>query len=145
MGRLAGIARREKKRAEMEQLSNADVSVETGIACDSRGKPGIRQVTLLGAKDWQLACDELGVEIPWTARRANLLIEAMDLPKDAGHMIEIGTVRLQTTVEVDPCSRMDEAQQGLRQALVPNQRGGIACRVIEGGRISVGDSVNVVA
>ena len=45
MGRLSGIARREKKRAPMETLDSAEISMETGVADDSRGKQGKRQVT----------------------------------------------------------------------------------------------------
>jgi len=144
MGRLAGIARREKKRASMETLESADINATTGVAGDFRGKPGNRQVTLLSMRDWQSACEELGAELPWTVRRANLLIEQFDLPKAAGHIVAIGPVRLRTTIEVDPCSRMDEQAPGLRKALRPDWRGGVACEVIEGGTVSVGDEVSVI-
>ena len=144
MGRLAGIARREKKRAPMETLESADLSATTGVAGDSRGKPGTRQVTLLSARDWRSACEELGADLPWTVRRANLFIDQIDLPKAAGHVVAIGPVRLRTTLEVAPCSRMDEQAPGLRKALQPDWRGGVACEVIEGGTISVGDEVSVV-
>jgi MOSC domain-containing protein YiiM len=144
MGRLAGIARREKKRAPMETLESAEINATTGVAGDSRGKPGNRQVTLLSARDWQAACEELGADVPWTTRRANLLVDDMDLPKAAGHIVAIGPVRLRTTIEVDPCSRMDEQAPGLRKALQDDWRGGVACEVIEGGLVSVGDDVSVI-
>ena len=144
MGRLAGIARREKKRAPMETLESADINATTGVAGDSRGKPGNRQVTLLSARDWQAACEELGADVPWTARRANLFVDDMDLPKAAGHIVAIGPVRLRTTIEVAPCSRMDEQAPGLRKALQDDWRGGVACEVIEGGLVSVGDDVSVI-
>ncbi len=144
MGRLAGIARREKKRAPMETLESADINATTGVAGDSRGKPGNRQVTLLSARDWQAACEELGAEVPWTTRRANLFVDEMDLPKAAGHIVAIGPVRLRTTIEVGPCSRMDEQVPGLTKALQADWRGGVACEVIEGGLVSVGDKVSVI-
>lgn len=144
MGRLAGIARREHKRAPMETLESAEISIETGVANDSRGKPGKRQVSLLSASAWQAACDELGQEAPWTTRRSNLLIEGLDLPKEAGRIIAIGDVRLRTTVEIDPCSRMDEQVPGLTNALKPDWRGGIGCEVIAGGTVSIGDEVSLV-
>ena len=144
MGRLAGIARREKKRAPMETLESAEISAETGVANDSRGKPGKRQVSLLSASAWQAACDEAGVDASWTTRRSNLLIEGMDLPKETGRIIAIGDVRLRTTVEIDPCSRMDEQVPGLTGALRPDWRGGIGCEVIVGGAVSVGDEVSLV-
>lgn len=144
MGILAGIARREKKRAPMETLDSAEVSRESGVANDSRGKPGNRQVTLLFTRDWQAACEELGNEVPWTTRRANLLIEDLDTPKTPGCLIAIGDVRLKSTMEIDPCSRMDEQVAGLKQVLQPDWRGGVGCEVIRGGSIAVGDEVRLL-
>ena len=103
MGRLAGIARREKMRAPMETLEQADVSDQTGVAKDLRGKPGKRTVTVISARAWREVCAELGQDIPWTTRRANLLVDDIDLPRSVGQIIEVGEVRLEVTMEVDPC------------------------------------------
>jgi MOSC domain-containing protein YiiM len=144
MGKLAGIAWRSGKRAPMQTLDQADISTATGVADDSKGKPGKRQVTLLSASAWCDACEEVGTDAPWTTRRSNLLIEDMDLPREAGIRIAIGDVRLETTVEIDPCSRMDEQVPGLTAALQPDWRGGIGCRVIQGGTVRIGDTVTVL-
>lgn len=144
MGRLVGIARREQKRAEMEVLNDAEVSAETGVANDFRGKPGKRQVTVISAEVWAAVCKELGKEIPWTTRRANLLVEDVELPQRIGDIIEIGGIRLLVTMEVDPCSRMEEQVEGLRSALTPEWRGGVACTVLQGGPLRLGDSVSVL-
>ncbi len=144
MGRLVGIAKRDKKRAEMEILDDAEISEQTGVANDFRGKPGKRQVTVISAEAWAAACEELGQEIPWTSRRANLLVEEIELPQRTGDIIEIVGVRLLVTMEVDPCSRMDEQFQGLRSALTPEWRGGVACTVLRGGPVRLGDSVSVL-
>jgi MOSC domain-containing protein YiiM len=144
MGRLIGIARRERKRATMETLDSVDISTETGVAGDFRGKPGKRQVTLLSVAAWQAACAELGHDVPWTTRRSNLLVEDIFLPRSAGHVIAIGEVRLKITMEVDPCFRMDEQVDGLKKALQPDWRGGVACEVLEGGTVSVGDPVELI-
>ena len=144
MGRLAGIARREKKRAPMETLESATISEQTGVAEDFRGKPGKRQVSVLSTRAWQAACDELGEKVPWTTRRANLLIEDLDLPQSAGQTIVIGEVRLRITMEVDPCSRMEEQVPGLKKALQPDWRGGVACVVLQGGKVTIGDTVTLI-
>jgi len=144
MGRLIGIARREKKRAPMETLESAVITRESGVAEDSRGKSGNRQVTLLSARAWHETCETLGRPVDWTTRRANLLVEDMDLPRAAGHIVAIGDVRLETTIEVDPCSRMDEQVDGLTNALKPDWRGGIACKVLQGGTVSLGDDVELL-
>ena len=145
MGRLAGIARREAKRAAMQLLEQADISSATGVANDFRGRPGKRQVTLISSRAWEAACHELGRELPWTTRRSNLLVEGMDLPQRTGDVIAIGDVRLEVTMEVDPCSRMDEQCEGLTKALSPDWRGGVACTVLAGGQVSLGDEVRVLA
>ncbi len=145
MGRLAGIARRDAKRAPMQTLDAAEISPEAGVADDFRGRPGQRQVTLLSQRAWQDACAELGRELPWTLRRSNLLVEDFDLPRRPGDVIAIGEVRLAVTMEVEPCSRMDEQCAGLREALAPDWRGGVACTVLTGGRVAIGDAVMRVA
>jgi MOSC domain-containing protein YiiM len=144
MGRLVGIARRDEKRAPMETLEQADVSDQTGVARDSRGKPGERTVTVISARAWREVCTELGEEIPWTTRRANLLVDDIDLPRSDGPVIEVGKVRLKVMTEVNPCSRMDEQVAGLTAALTPEWRGGVGCTVLQGGSISIGDPVTIV-
>jgi MOSC domain-containing protein YiiM len=145
MGRLVGIARRKEKRAAMETLESAEVREESGVANDFRGKPGKRQVTLVSASAWAVVCEELGQEIPWTTRRANFLIEGVNFPKRTGDVIEVGGVRLLVTMEVDPCSRMEEQVTGLKKAMTPDWRGGVACTVLKGGTVRLGDDVAVLA
>ncbi len=145
MGRLIGIARREQKRAEMELLEDAEISERTGVAKDFRGRPGKRQVTVISAEAWAETCEDLGQQIPWTTRRANLLVEDTKLPQRTGDVIEIGSVRLLVTMEVDPCSRMEEQVEGLKAALTPDRRGGVACTVSKSGTVRLGDDVTVLA
>lgn len=142
MGRLEGIARRDGKRAPMQTLERAEISTKTGVALDFRGKPGRRQVTIISAAAWRGVCADVGRDLPWTVRRANLLIDGADLPQTTGSVVRIGPVRLLVTGEVDPCSRMEEQCQGLRDALKPDWRGGVSCTVLEGGFVALGDSVS---
>ncbi len=143
MATLTGIARRDRKRAPMETLERAEISKESGVAADFRGKPGKRQVTVVSAGSWRDACRDLGQEIPWTTRRANLLVEGLVLPGSTGGILSIGPVRLLITGELDPCSRMDEQYDGLTRALLPAWRGGVSCAVLEAGPVALGDSVTL--
>ena len=144
MARLLGIARRAQKRAVMEILDAVEVTVESGVAGDFRGKPGKRQVTLMSREAWQAACNDLGEDLPWTTRRANLLVEGLALDDTAGKQIKIGDLTLEITRETDPCERMDEARQGLLSAMTKDWRGGVCCRVISSGKITVGDKVEII-
>ena len=38
---------------------------------------------------------------------------------------------------------MDEEAEGLRETLIPDWRGGVGCRVLQGGEIAVGDAVRI--
>ena len=146
MGTLLSIARKAKTHAAIEQVETSRVSREGGIEGDYRGRIESlrdRQVTLLSADVWQTVCAELAAQLPWTERRANLLVGGVELPKEAGRRISIGGLELEVTEETAPCSRMDEAHQGLRQALTPNWRGGVCCRVLNDAEIAVGDPVAV--
>lgn len=134
----------------MELLDSAVVSVGAGVGSDCRGvarvgSKGNRQVTVLAKEAWDLACNEVGEHPPWTSRRANLLVEGLLLPTVAGARLRVGTVELLVTGETEPCSRMDAVASGLRNALTPNWRGGVTCRVLHGGEIAVGDIMTMDA
>ena len=121
------------------------VSPEHGVENDYRGHPHNRQVTVLSVEDWQRACDELKLNLHWTTRRANLLVDGISFSSaSVGHVIQIGDVQLRVTRETDPCHRMEEAQLGLMKALTPDWRGGACCRVISGGDIALGDNVELI-
>lgn len=142
-GTVQAIARRAASRAPMERLDAVEVSAEAGLNGDYRGRSMRRQVTLMSAEDWRAACAELGAELDWTLRRANLLVAGLALPREAGAVVRVGGVTLAVTGQTEPCARMDEQHAGLRAALAPDWRGGITCRVVEGGAIRVGDAVSV--
>ena len=146
MGKLVAIARKTAHRAPMEELGLVEVTQATGVAGDyRRGVPRKRQVTLLSAEVWAQVCAELGAELAWTTRRANLLVSGVELPRRAGDRITVGDLALEVCMETDPCERMDEQHQGLRAALTPDWRGGVACKVLSDVTIRVGDPVAVEA
>ncbi|MEL6107336.1 MAG: MOSC domain-containing protein [Planctomycetota bacterium] len=144
-GKLLGIAVRVKPRGEMLEHRSIEVSEESGLSGDFRRKPGRRQVTVMTVEAWEAACAELEPDatLPWTTRRANLLVNGVDLAKQVGAILTVGDVQLKVTGETDPCGRMDEYHDGLMNALLPDWRGGVCCQVITGGLISVGDSVEL--
>jgi len=45
--------------------------------------------------------------------------------------------------ETRPCERMDEACPGLREALLPESRGGVFGIVLRGGEVETGDTVTL--
>lgn len=153
MGRLGGIARHNRSRGPIETLDHVSVTREHGVRGDLRGairpgKTGRRQISLIEVESWDKALGELGLSadrmIPWHERRANLLVEGLRLPREAGKVIAIGkSLRIEVTCECDPCSRMDEILPGLKAVLLPDWRGGVLGRVLSDGEIAVGDEVRI--
>lgn len=129
----------------MELIEEATITVEAGIAGDVRGRLKGRQITVLCQESWDAACRDLGREVPWTTRRANILVEGLDLAYSAGKTLAIGEATFAITGETDPCQRMDEQAAGLTAALAPDWRGGVTCRVIKAGAVRVGDGVELRA
>lgn len=152
-GRLGGIARHDRPRGPIETLARIVVNRAEGLHGDFRGavRPGKstrRQVSLIEAESWAAAMADLrltGEEaLPWHVRRANLLVEGLRLPREPGAVIAIGaSLRIETTCECDPCSRMEEIALGLKAALMPDWRGGVLGRVLDDGEIAVGDEVRI--
>lgn len=145
-GGLAGIARKNKRRAPMETLSTVRVTATGGLDGDNRGRFRDRAVTVLSKEGWTGALSDLDppADLPWTARRANLLTEGVSLPRAAGGVIRVGNVLLETTGQTSPCSRMEEQHPGLLKALSPDWRGGVTCRVLQEGELTLGDTVQVL-
>ena len=146
-GRLIGIAVRDQHRAPMQTREDALVSVGAGVEGDFKGiKHPRRGVSVLSREAWEAALAELGdaSDLDWTARRANLLVEGVALPCALGGLVRIGPAVIEVTYPTTPCSRMDEAYPDLKRALYPDWRGGVTCRVLEGGRVAIGDGAEVV-
>lgn len=142
MSSIKAIAIKNRPREEMLAVDSAQITVENGILGDFRGTQRGRQVTILSESAWQKACHELDTELPWTIRRANLLVDGIEFDASwIGKTLHVGEVELVVTGETDPCSRMDEQQPGLTAALTPEWRGGISCDVLKPGDINIGDQV----
>ncbi|WP_052208055.1 MOSC domain-containing protein [Croceibacterium mercuriale] len=150
-GRLAGIARRDRSRGEIQHgLGHVHVSRAAGIAGDFRGALAAqkssfkRQVSLIEAESWAAAIEDLRLDLPWWVRRNNLLVHGVRLPRQEKFVLGIGDeCRLLVTMECDPCSRMEEIAPGLKAALLPDWRGGFLAEVIADGDIAVGDQVRI--
>ena len=142
MSTVKAIAIKNGSRAAMQTIDSAQISVDSGILGDFRGAQKGRQITILSESAWTKACRELNVDLPWTTRRANLLVDAVEFDESyTGRKIRIGDVELLVTRETNPCTLMDSQQAGLTAALTPDWRGGICCDVIRAGRIKQGDRV----
>jgi len=142
-GTLAGIAHRPTDGDPMIEISECHLVAGRGLDTENR-KAGKREVTLLSKQSWVDTCHELGTELPWWTRRANFLIDGIDLAACVGETLAVGSARIQIHGETRPCQLMDDQHQGLRKALEPAWRGGVTGQVLTGGKVLVGEAVSLV-
>ncbi|MEM9415111.1 MAG: MOSC domain-containing protein [Planctomycetota bacterium] len=144
IGHVQGLALRTAKGEPVTLVEQVTAELGQGLREEGRGAKNKRGVTLLAAGQWPAVCQALGREVPWTARRANVLIDCQTLLQHLGKTLCIGDeVRLEATLETVPCSHIESLTPGLSEALKPEGRGGLCCRVVAGGVIRVGDAVRV--
>jgi MOSC domain-containing protein YiiM len=127
-------------RGAMDSQPTIELVAGRGVAgsADQRGR---RQVTLLEREVWDALMRDLGSDAGPETRRANVLVSGIDLRASRGRVLRLGATRVRVAGEVKPCERMEEAVPGLRGLMFPNWRGGAFAEIIEGGPVTVGDTV----
>ena len=141
---VCGLAIRPATRAELEERQQLHLTQATGVI-DDHGTASRRQLTILAESQWQTVCQQLGRDLPWTIRRANMLVSGIEFDADwGGKTLSIGDAKLLVHGELTPCFRMEEQVSGLHDQLLLDWRGGVFCEVLEAGEIRIGDSLELV-
>jgi MOSC domain-containing protein YiiM len=70
------------------------------------------------------------------------LVKGINLTETRGQVLMIGDCRIEIIGETIPCVSMDKKLPGLKDALKPNWNGGAFGKVLDNGKISIGDSVS---
>jgi len=139
--KLLGIWGRKEWGGEMDSFDSANLEANKGLAEDvSFGSR--RQVTIIEEEVWTKVMTELGSDLPPQTRRANLMIRGIRLKENKGKILQIGECQIEIMGETTPCASMDRKLPGLKDALKPNWNGGAYGKVLNSGKISVGDSVD---
>lgn len=145
-GQLRWIGLRPQRRAPVTAVSSAELVAGKGIVGDRyrTTSNGARQVTLIADEDLAAIAAFLGrpaVE-PADLRR-NLVTAGINLAALQGRRFRIGVALLEASGACAPCSRMEEVfGRGGYNAV--RGRGGITARIVEGGTLTIGDSVAVL-
>ncbi len=80
------------------------------------------------------------LDLPWEQARRNIVTRGIALNALVGHRFKIGAVECVGRRLAEPCSHLEKlARPGLLRPLV--HRGGLRADILEGGPISIGDSV----
>ena len=141
MPRLHQIWIKRAHGGKMDAATQATLVAGRGIEGNA-DRGGMRQVTLMDLGRWQDLMDRFGGALDTDARRANLVVEGLDLFDSRGKTLRIGGTRLVIRGETRPCERMDEALEGLKAAMRERWGGGVFAEVADGGAIAVGDEVS---
>jgi MOSC domain-containing protein YiiM len=137
------LAVRTARRGPMSEVREARVEPEGGLAGDLAARPD-RGITLLSREQWDEVTRELGADLPWHTRRANVLMTGLRPAELLGKRIRIGGVEIQIEGETKPCDLMEAQHPGLLEALKPGCRGGVFGRILSSGTIAVGDAITLL-
>lgn len=135
MARVHGLFRAPKKHVPMEELREARLLADFGLAGCAHAKPGIgRQVLLVDRETLE------AMELAPGILRENITTDGLDVNSlPIGQHLRVGDARLEVTMACTPCNQMERIRPGLRRELWG--RRGMLCRVLEGGIIRPGDSI----
>jgi MOSC domain-containing protein YiiM len=122
----------------MQLVSSAHLIEGLGIEGDKHASAASQRQVLLADKE---ALDTVGV-LPGTIKE-NVTVEGVQVMELApGSRLRLGpSAVLEITAVCEPCFRMDEIREGLKQEL--EGRRGMVSRVVRGGIINLGDLITV--
>ena len=144
-GEVIWIGLRPASRKPIKEVSEINV-IETGLEGDRATKnspTNKRQVTLIQKEHLEAVASFLGKEkIDPILTRRNIVVKGINLNALKGRKFKIGTAVLEMTGFCYPCSRMEE-NLGTGGFNAMRGHGGITCRVIEIGKIHIGDSIEL--
>lgn len=145
-GTLQWIGIRPAKRAAIQIVKEAIISLENGIENDHYSKSqGKRQVTLIQEEHLHALANMLGQAktIAPELTRRNLVVSGINLLALKNQQFKIGEeVILEMTGFCHPCTRMED-NLGAGGYNAMRGHGGITARVVQGGKIKVGDTVTL--
>ena len=140
MANILHIFRALKKRLPMDEIEETRVIANVGLEGCAHARPGggPRQVLLVDRETLEAMDLRPGVV------RENITSEGIDVNSLAPKQeLLIGEVRLQVSEICHPCDQLEKIRPGLRREM--RGRRGMLCRVLEGGMIRRGDTIEKVS
>jgi len=121
--------------------------VDEAVVVEGRGLEGgadfdrDRQVTLIEREVFERLKAEVDDSVEPVMRRANLLVSGIRLEDTRNRTLAVGDLRIHIHGETRPCGRMEEACEGLMDALDPHWGGGAHGSMVNDATIAVGNDV----
>lgn len=145
VGKVTWIGLRAARREPMKVVEEVMAEINCGLVGDRySGRTGTRDVTLIQAEHLPAISSYLGDRLVQAADlRRNIVISGINLLSLKDRQVMIGNALLEVTGLCHPCSRMEQTL-GPGGYNAVRSHGGITARVVESGRIAVGDSARLV-
>jgi MOSC domain-containing protein YiiM len=135
MPQVQNLFRAPKKHLPMEELSEVRAVDDTGLEGCAHARPGGKRQVLLVDRETLEAMDLRPGII-----RENITTDGLNVNSlPMGQQLRIGGARLEVSAICTPCDQMEAIRPGLRKELWG--RRGMLCRVLAGGIIRRGDSI----
>jgi len=135
MPRVQNLFRARRKHLPMEELSEVRAVRATGFEGCAHARPGSKRQVLLVDQETLEAMDLRPGIIRENVTTDGMNVNALQI----GQQLQIGKARLEVSAVCTPCDQMERIRPGLLKELWG--RRGMLCRVLEGGVIRRGDSI----
>jgi len=151
MGQVVGVYLADAAGRPMRSVESAVAVAGQGLLGDRylagtgewSGDPRMYDdVTLIAVEALAAASAQYGVRLAAGASRRNLQTSGVDLDALVGVCFSVGEVELRGERLCEPCGYLDTVT-GQRAKLALQGRGGLRATVLRGGRLRVGDRVEV--
>jgi MOSC domain-containing protein YiiM len=135
MPRVQNLFRAPKNHLPMEELSEIRAVDDAGFEGCAHARPGRRRQVLLVDRETLEAMNLRPGII-----RENITTDGLNVNSLLiGQVLRVGEARLEVSAVCTPCDQMEAIRPGLRKELW--RRRGMLCRVLDGGVIRRGDSI----
>lgn len=139
MAHVSHLFRAPQRRLPMEELEQIRALEDSGLeGCAHARTDSPRQVLLVDSETLELMDLQPGII------RENITTRGINVNGlAAGQRLRIGDAQLEVSVGCTPCDLLEKIRPGLRREL--RGRRGMLCRVIAGGLIRRGDSIERIS
>lgn len=138
MGQIVYLQLKPAEGAPMKPVESATAITGYGLQNDANAGRSKRQVLIIERE----LLDEF--QLPIGDVRENVTVQGIQLAgMSAGTRVRAGKALLEATLDCAPCQFIEDKRPGLRAAMEGKR--GTLFKVIEGGEISVGDAIEIMA
>jgi MOSC domain-containing protein YiiM len=138
MARVQNLFRAPKKHLPMEELSEVRIIEDGGFERCAHARPGSKRQVLLMDRETLEAMDLQPGIIRENVTTDGLNVNSLPI----GQLLRVGEARLEVSAVCTPCDLMETIRPGLRKELWG--RRGMLCKVVEGGVVRRGDSIEKI-